>query len=229
MAFPWPSAPLCKSSCLTSCTSLFFSLGRSCLITILYSVQNIGFIQSHLWGTTGFDVIRNLPLDQYSARYDPTVIPVARPDASAADLPVPTQKRQSNAGYYTSADYVARYTSGELTPLAVVETLLPLIRRDAKPPGKHSIAFLESQVDKIRAAAEASTQRYKDGKPLGPMDGIPVAIKDEVHMEGYRRTLGSKLDFTGEFRGTSWCVKQWEEAGAIVIGKTIMHELGLGE
>ncbi|TPR11077.1 Superoxide dismutase [Mn], mitochondrial domain protein [Aspergillus niger] len=190
-------------------------------------VQNIGFIQSHLWGTTGFDVIRNLPLDQYSARYDPTVIPVARPDASAADLPVPTQKRQSNAGYYTSADYVARYTSGELTPLAVVETLLPLIRRDAKPPGKHSIAFLESQVDKIRAAAEASTQRYKDGKPLGPMDGIPVAIKDEVHMEGYRRTLGSKLDFTGEFRGTSWCVKQWEEAGAIVIGKTIMHELGL--
>ncbi|GCB26115.1 fatty acid amide hydrolase [Aspergillus awamori] len=190
-------------------------------------VQNIGFIQSHLWGTTGFDVIRNLPLDQYSARYDPTVIPVARPDASAADLPVPTQKRQSNAGYYTSADYVARYTSGELTPLAVVETLLPLIRRDAKPPGKHSIAFLESQVDKIRAAAEASTQRYKDGKPLGPMDGIPVAIKDEVHMEGYRRTLGSKLDFTGEFGGTSWCVKQWEEAGAIVIGKTIMHELGL--
>lgn len=157
------------------------------------------------------------------------MIPVARPDASAADLPVPTQKRQSNAGYYASADYVARYTSGELTPLAVVETLLPLIRRDAKPPGKHSIAFLESQVDKIRAAAEASTQRYKDGKPLGPMDGIPVAIKDEVHMEGYRRTLGSKLDFTGEFRGTSWCVKQWEEAGAIVIGKTIMHELGLGE
>ncbi|GLB06308.1 hypothetical protein AtubIFM57258_001611 [Aspergillus tubingensis] len=190
-------------------------------------IQNIGFIQSYLWGTTGFDVIRNLPLDQFSARYDPTVIPVANPNAPAADLPVPTLKRQSNAGYYTSADYIARYTSGELTPLAVVETLLPLIRRDAKPPGKHSIAFLDSQVDKIRAAAEASTQRYKDGKPLGPMDGIPVAIKDEVHMEGYRRTLGSKLDFTGEFTGTSWCVKQWEDAGAIVIGKTTMHELGL--
>ncbi|GKZ16732.1 hypothetical protein AbraCBS73388_004108 [Aspergillus brasiliensis] len=206
------------------------AIGASlCSITtpLYVSIQNIGFIQSYLWGTTGFDVIRNLPLDQYSARYDPTVIPVANPDAPAADWPVPTQKRQSNAGYYTSADYVARYTSGELTPLVVVEALLPMIRRDTKPPGKHSIAFLDSQVDKIRAAAEASTQRYKDGKPLGPMDGIPVAIKDEVHMEGYRRTLGSKLDFTGEFEGTSWCVKQWEEAGAIVIGKTVMHELGL--
>ena len=157
------------------------------------------------------------------------MIPVANPDTSSlASLPVPTQRRTGNAGYYTSADYVARYKSGELTPLAVAETLLPLIRRDANPPGKHSVAFLDAQVERIRAAAEASTQRYKDGRQLGPMDGVPVAVKDEVHMEGYRRTLGSKIDFTGDNGGTSWCVKKWEEAGAIVIGKTTMHELGLG-
>ncbi|RAL05256.1 amidase [Aspergillus ibericus CBS 121593] len=190
-------------------------------------IQNVGLIQSYFWRNAGFDVIRNLPLDQYSARYDPTVIPVANPDLSLANLPIPTQKRKGNAGYYTSADYVARYESGELTPTAVVETLLPLIRRDANRPGKHSVAFLDAKAERIRAAAEASTQRYKDGRQLGPMDGIPVAVKDEVHMEGYRRTLGSKIDFTGEFGGTSWCVKKWEEAGAIVIGRTTMHELGL--
>lgn len=62
------------------------------------------------------------------------------------------------------------------------------------------------------------------------MDGIPVTVKDELHMEGYRRTLGTKMDFTGDFAGsTSWCVKKWEEAGAIVIGKSTMHELGLGK
>ncbi|PWY92034.1 N-acylethanolamine amidohydrolase [Aspergillus heteromorphus CBS 117.55] len=196
-------------------------------------IQNIGLVQNYFWRNAGFSIIRDLPLDQYSPRYDPTVIPVLDTDnnttstTSPATLPVPTEKRTGNVGYYTTADYVALYKSGELTPIVLVETLLPLIRRDASPPGKHSVAFLDSQVERIRAAAEASTQRYKDGCPLGPLDGIPVAIKDEVHMEGYRRTLGSKMDFTGDVRGTSWCVRKWEEAGAIVIGKTTMHELGL--
>lgn len=194
-------------------------------------IHNVNFIQSYFWRNAGFDIIRDIPhLKQYPARYDPTVIPVLddKPDgSSSAKLPVPTQKRKGSSGYYTSADYHALYKSGELTPLAVAETLMPLIRRDAKSPGKHSVAFLDSQAERVRAAAEASTKRYKDGIPLGPLDGVPVVVKDEVHIEGYRRTLGSKLDFTGEFKGTSWCVKKWEEAGAIIVGKTTMHELGL--
>lgn len=140
-----------------------------------------------------------------------------------------TARRQDKGSYYTSADYHAFFKSAELTPIDVVETLLPLIRRDAQPPGKHSIAFLESHAKPIVAAAEASTERYKKGQPLGPLDGVPVVVKDEVHLEGYERTLGSKLDFKGGLEGSSWCVRKWEEAGAIVIGKTTMHELGLGK
>lgn len=60
------------------------------------------------------------------------------------------------------------------------------------------------------------------------MDGIPVAIKDEVDIDGYDKYLSSKVDFTANPSFTSWCVKKWEEAGAIVIGKTVMHEIGLG-
>ncbi|KAJ5676753.1 uncharacterized protein N7477_002386 [Penicillium maclennaniae] len=189
-------------------------------------IHNVGFIQSHFWRNAGFDVIRKIPeLHLYPGRYDPTVIPVE--DASS-DAPLPTvEKRKGINTYYTSADYCALYSSGELTPTALVETLLPLIRRDAKPPGKHSTAFLESQADTIRAAAEASTERYKKGQPLGPLDGVPVAIKDEVHIAGYKRTLGTKLDFKAGSDATSWCVQQWQDAGAIVIGKTTMHELGL--
>lgn len=157
------------------------------------------------------------------------MIPVSPADSKPQDLPLPAEKRTGDTGYYTSVDYHSRYLSGDLTPTAVVETLLPLIRRDTNPPGKHSIAFLESQADAIYAAAEASTQRYKDDEPLGPLDGVPVVVKDEVDLEGYKRTLGSKLDFKGDIDTTSWCVRKWEEAGAIVIGKTTMHELGLGE
>lgn len=153
------------------------------------------------------------------------MIPV---ENTPTDVPTPiVRRRKGENGYYTSADYHALYSSGELTPTAVVETLLPLIKRDAKSPGKHATAFLESQAEIIREAAAASTERYKKGQPLGPLDGVPVAIKDEVHITGYKRTLGSKLDFKAGSDATSWCVAQWQNAGAIVIGKTTMHELGL--
>ncbi|KKK26912.1 hypothetical protein ARAM_003749 [Aspergillus rambellii] len=194
-------------------------------------IHSVGFVQSYFWRNAGFGIIRDIPdLDQYSARYDPTVIPVQSAESgltAGASLPAPTARRRGDAGYYTSADYHALYKSGELTPTAVVESLIPLLRRDTQPTGKHSIAFLDCQIERARAAAAASTERYKNGQPLGPMDGIPVAVKDEVHMEGYRRTLGTKMDFTGSVTGTSWCVKKWEEAGAIIVGKTTMHELGL--
>ncbi|KAF7117101.1 hypothetical protein CNMCM5793_005785 [Aspergillus hiratsukae] len=192
-------------------------------------IHSVGFVQSLFWRNAGFDVVREIPqLREYAPRYDPTVIPVRdSKHAATEELPPAPASRKSSTGYYTSADYHALYQSGKLTPTAVVEALLPLIRRDVRPPGKHSVAFVESQVERIRAAAEASTLRYKQGQPLGPLDGVPVAVKDEVHVEGYRRTLGSNLDFKGGFEGTSWCVQKWEEAGAIIIGKTTMHELGL--
>ncbi|KAJ5450385.1 uncharacterized protein N7458_006834 [Penicillium daleae] len=189
-------------------------------------IHNLGFLQSHFWRNAGFDVIREIPhLHEYAGRSDPTVIPVEK---VPSDAPTPAvQKRRGDNCYYTSADYHALYSSGEVTPLAVVEALLPLVRRDVTPAGKHSTAFLESQVDIIRAAAQASTDRYKNEQPLGPLDGVPVAVKDEVHVTGYKRTLGTKLDFKHGTDATSWCVQKWQDAGAIVIGKTTMHELGL--
>lgn len=196
----------------------------------LCRISNVGFVQSYFWHNAGFGVIHDIKqLNDYTARYDPTVVPIIDASAPKQPLPAPTERKGTDTGYYTSADYHARYLSGELTPTAVVEALLPLIRRDSSPPGKHSIAFVESQVEAVHAAAEASTQRYKDGKPLGPLDGVPVAVKDEVHVKGYKRKLGSKLDMKGDIDGTSWCVRKWEEAGAILIGKTTMHEFGLGE
>jgi Asp-tRNA(Asn)/Glu-tRNA(Gln) amidotransferase A subunit family amidase len=121
---------------------------------------------------------------------------------------------------------VSLYKSGKLTPTDVAEALIPLISKD--PAGEHSLAFLESKAELVRGAAKVSTKRYQEGKSLGPLDGVPVAVKDEVDLKGYKRTLASDLDFTNKDDETAWCVKLWEEAGAIVIGKTNMHEIGLG-
>jgi Asp-tRNA(Asn)/Glu-tRNA(Gln) amidotransferase A subunit family amidase len=157
------------------------------------------------------------------------VIPIPDPSsseaASARNPPAP-KPRANTLQHYTSADYVSLYKSGKLTPTDVAEALIPLISKD--PAGEHSLAFLESKAELVREAAKASTKRYQEGKSLGPLDGVPVAVKDEVDLKGYKRTLASALDFTNKDDETAWCVKQWEEAGAIVIGKTNMHEIGLG-
>ena len=51
-------------------------------------------------------------------------------------------KQPAEKTFYTSLDYHEAYRSGKLTPLDVVEALLPLVRRDVKDATKHSIAFL---------------------------------------------------------------------------------------
>ncbi|KAI5281525.1 hypothetical protein KEM54_003226, partial [Ascosphaera aggregata] len=168
-------------------------------------------------------------LDGYQPRYDPTVIPItsnatATDSSRRQDLPSPS-RRTTDEGYYSTADYRALYLAKDTTPSAVIEALLPLIRRDITPPGEHSVAFLESVVELIRQAAAESTKRYEQGRSLGPLDGVPIAVKDEIDVAGYKRTVGSCLDFTGS--ETSWCAKVLEKAGAIIVGKTNMHEFGL--
>lgn len=107
----------------------------------------------------------------------------------------------------------------------VVEALLPLIRTDLSPPAKHSVAFLETRVDLVRQAAAASAERWKKGQPLSPLDGVPVAVKDEVDLTGYKKCLGTKLDYTNPADVTTFCVEKWQDAGAIIIGKLNMHEV----
>ena len=83
------------------------------------------------------------------------------------------------------------------------------------------------------AAAEASTLRYKNRCPLGPLDGVPTGVKDDYDIEGYQTNLGSANDYTGQSTEgrciTSWCVKKVEESGALIMGKLTMPEFGMGE
>lgn len=131
------------------------------------------------------------------------------------------------------AHYRALYLSGELTPLDVAQSILPFIRRDTSPPGEHSTAWFDVKVDLVIKAAEASTLRYREKRSLGPLDGVPTAVKDEYDMEGYTTSLGSVNDYTGKpldgDKIDAWCVRKLQEAGAIILGKLSMHEFGMGK
>ena len=189
-------------------------------------VASSTYVQQIFWKLNKFDQLKNIAeLKEYEPRHDPTVIPKQADGqpVKVSELAVP-RRRIGEAGYYTSGDFHELYKSGKLTPTDVVKAILPEITR---PDGKHSVAFLQVREDLILAAAEDSTHRYRDGKPLSVLDGVPVAIKDEIDVTGYRMTKGSKLDFSDPEDRTAWCVAKWQEAGAIVIGKTNMHELGM--
>jgi len=199
-------------------------------------------VRHKVWRNTGFGDLRKIRtyLEYFEPRYDPTVVPTSAlrsPFESKDDLAVdptatPSPKTLSSHGYYSVSDYTAMYLSGDLTPTAVAKALLPLILKDSSPPGQHSAGWFDSNAEMIMAAAEASTLRYQKKTPLGPLDGVPAAVKDEYDIEGYTTSLGSVNDYTGQAAPgetiTAWCVRKMDEAGAINFGKLHMHEFGLG-
>lgn len=201
-------------------------------------MEYVGLARKIVWKNAGFGALRKIQehLLEYEPRYEPTVVPLdpreASKEAALQEQPFGTPEWPDAHRYYTTADYRRMYLSGELTPTAVAKALLPLIRRDVLPPGEHSMAFFDTKVDKVLQAAEASTLRYLENRSLGPLDGVPTAVKDEYEVDGYSTCLGSVNDYSAELAGavtTSWCVQKLDEAGALILGKLNMHEFGLGK
>lgn len=223
------------------------------LTRVTQSLASCGPLQDLLWSNAGFASLRGLPeLDNVDPRYEPTVIKTPsisesprRADGRAESDPSllleedwtrrRPQLNETGNPYLSTLDYHEAYKSGELTPTAVLENLLPLISREASlkngdqtPISHHATAFLQTREDLAQQAAAASTARYAAGKPLSPLDGVPIAVKDEEDVGGYKKYLGSKIDFTSKEDATSYCVRRWLEAGgAVMVGKTNMHELGM--
>lgn len=200
------------------------------------SVASVPFVQYLLWSNAGFGALRSCKeIETVEPRLDPTVIPIAQPgdEAPGSYTNITSQERaplnNRSPRFHTIQDIHNAYRSGTLTPSDVVESLLPLIRRDVAQRGPHSTSFTESKIELVRQAAEASTKRWKEGKPLGILDGIPFAVKDDLDVKGYKRHVGTSHDYTeGKEVETSWCVKAVEKEGAVLIGKLNMHELGSG-
>jgi amidase len=82
--------------------------------------------------------------------------------------------------------------------------------------------------DQLMAQAAAADEALANGKWLGPLHGLPVAVKDLHETRGIRTTFGSPLhkDYVPDF--DCRVVQREKEAGAIVLGKTNVPELGLG-
>lgn len=127
----------------------------------------------------------------------------------------------------TARDYARAYRDGSRTPDDVADAALKAVRQ-AQQKRRPFDAFVTLDEQDVRQQAAASTQRFADNDPLGPLDGILIAIKDEFDVKGYRTSVGTT--FRGKVRATqdAAAVARLREAGAIIFGKTSMHEIGFG-
>jgi aspartyl-tRNA(Asn)/glutamyl-tRNA(Gln) amidotransferase subunit A len=89
-------------------------------------------------------------------------------------------------------------------------------------------AFIGLRSDAARAEAEASDARRKRGELRSALDGIPVAIKDNMVQRGERTSCGSRMleNFVSPYSST--VVEKLEAAGAVIIGRTNMDEFAMG-
>ncbi len=118
----------------------------------------------------------------------------------------------------------AELRSGGLTAVGVTRHLL---ERITTHNGRLN-AFVTVNGNEALAAAEKVDIALKNGGWLGPLHGIPVAIKDNIDTSGIRTTAGSRLYTDRVPMRDAEVVSRLKAAGAIILGKTGTHELAYG-
>lgn len=112
------------------------------------------------------------------------------------------------------------YAAGTTTPVDVVESLFDAIGSDPVN------AFCVLDNTAARAMAEASAERHRQGQPLGPLDGVPVSIKDLIDVAGYPTRRGSTATSDAPAGADAPSVRRLREGGAVLFGKTTTSEFG---
>lgn len=125
---------------------------------------------------------------------------------------------------YTITEIIAAYKSGEKTPTEVVSEYLKTIKEkdgDIK-------AFLDVYEEEVLEQAAEATKKYQAGEVTQPLLGVPLAIKNNILIEGHRATAASKIleNYTATYDAT--VIGRLREAGALFIGSTNMDEFAMG-
>lgn len=187
-----------------------------------------GLIIPSLFESAGFNWFRRQTFDEnpthhpihYSGEYQ-------KQSAAVPDEELPAQTNHGKGFHFTGVhDYVRAYRDGKTTPEEVAKRVLDVIEasNQANPPLRAVIAVNREDVLK---QAQESTKRIKDGKALSLFDGVPVIIKDELDVIGYHTTVGTS--FLGKTRAEqdAEVVARLRNAGALIVGKANMHEIGI--
>ena len=127
--------------------------------------------------------------------------------------------------HYQSAEEIGKsYRSSDITPTEVTESFLARIEQlDGE-----LLSYATVMRDQALEDAEAATTMLKNGEDLGPLHGVPIAVKDLCFTKGTKTMGGTAVleDFVPDFDST--VVSKLKSAGAILLGKLNLTEGAMG-
>ena len=122
----------------------------------------------------------------------------------------------------SAVDLLDGYRTRRISPVEVTRAALQHI--EALNPVLNAFCFVAPDA---LAMAQASEARWMSGEPIGPLDGVPVSIKDILLTRGWPTLRGSKtVDPAGPWTDDAPAVARLRESGAVLLGKNTTPEFG---
>ncbi|XP_015158274.1 fatty acid amide hydrolase-like isoform X3 [Solanum tuberosum] len=130
--------------------------------------------------------------------------------------------------YWKIRDYAYAYRSKLTAPSQVAESFISAIE-ESNNQNPLAPLLISYDPDEVRRQAAASTQRFEEGSELSILDGIFIAVKDDIDCYPYPSKGGTTwFHEIHEVKKDAVCISRLRNCGAVLVGKTNMHELGLG-
>jgi aspartyl-tRNA(Asn)/glutamyl-tRNA(Gln) amidotransferase subunit A len=123
----------------------------------------------------------------------------------------------------SATDMIAGFRARQFSPSEVLDELLPHVAL-WEPHIKALYAF---DPDGAREAAKVSTERWQKGEPIGPLDGVPITIKDNIATKGVAVPLGAATTMLASAEADAPPAARLREAGSIIFSKTTMPDFGM--
>jgi len=135
----------------------------------------------------------------------------------------------SDLAFLSISEVAALFRRRKLSPVELTQFLLARIERLNPQLNAYITVTADLALSQAKQAErELFAPRGRKRRDRGPLHGIPISLKDNIYTAGIRTTAGSKIlkDFIP--RHDARVVTQLKEAGAVILGKTNMHEFAYG-
>lgn len=117
----------------------------------------------------------------------------------------------------------ALYRKGKASPVEAARAVLARIERHN--PRLNALCLVDAEG--ALSAARASERRWRRGEPIGPLDGVPVTVKELVRVRGWPTLMGSRLvDPRQDWDVDAPAPARLREAGAVLVGQSTSSEYG---
>lgn len=188
-----------------------------------------GLLVPSLLKSAGLDWLRNQHFDEAPTHYPIHFTGSLQKEAASVKESEWPESSPKGKGFQfaTIHDYAKAYRDGTTTPEEAAKKVLDSIETsDASSAPLR--AFIAINREEVMRQARESTRRIREGKPLSIFDGVPVAVKDEMDMMPYPTTVGTSFLGDAPAKEDSTVVARLRSSGAVLLGKTNMHEIGSG-